>query len=108
MLLWDVAQIGYVEECSHLSGIVQNELKQRIAMNTQPIQQAPFRVLVGANMPAVLIELGSIYEPAEEYRLTSDRFQTAVVESLVASILKFGSDLDRGNQIDPKNSQEQE
>tara|TARA_B100001123_G_scaffold163941_1_gene188860 strand:+ start:30751 stop:32268 length:1518 start_codon:yes stop_codon:yes gene_type:complete len=108
MLLWDVAQIGYVEQSAHLSSIVQNELKQRIAMNTQPIQQAPFRVLVGANMPAVLIELGSIYEPAEEYRLTSDRFQTAVVESLVASILKFGSDLDRWDQINPTNSQEQE
>ena len=108
MLLWDVAQIGYVEQSAHLSLIVQNELKQRIEMNPQPIQQAPFRVLVGANMPAVLIELGSIYDPTEEYRLTSDRFQTAVVESLVASILKFGEDLGQWDQMGPQNSQEQE
>ena len=45
----------------------------------QAIQQAPFRVLVGANMPAVLVEMGFISNPAEEKLLNSPRYQQAIV-----------------------------
>jgi hypothetical protein len=34
------------------------------------VQQVPFRVLVGANTPAVLIEMGYITNPEQEQQLT--------------------------------------
>ena len=58
-------------------------------MSPRAIQQAPFRVLVGANMPAVLVEMGFITNPAQEKQLQSDEFQNLVVQALVESIVPF-------------------
>ena len=55
-------------------------------MSPRAIQQAPFRVLVGANMPAVLIELGFLTNPDDERALAGDELTTAIVNALVASI----------------------
>ena len=37
---------------------VEAALRAAVPMSPRAIQQAPFRVLVGANMPAVLVEIG--------------------------------------------------
>jgi N-acetylmuramoyl-L-alanine amidase len=58
-------------------------------MSPRAIQQAPFRVLVGANMPAVLVEMGFITNPAQEKQLQSDEFQNLIVQALVESISRF-------------------
>ena len=54
-----------------------------------PLREAPFRVLVGANMPAVLVEMGFITNPAQEAALRSDAFQQQVVQALVNSIVRY-------------------
>ncbi len=89
LVLWEMAQVRYVERSAQLAEIVEQELRHRVPMSRRPVRHAPFRVLVGANMPAVLVELGSLSAPEEERRLTSAAFQNAVVEALVASILRF-------------------
>ena len=53
------------------------------------MQQAPFRVLVGANMPAVLIEMGFITNPEQEKQLQADEFQNNVIQGLVEAITRF-------------------
>jgi N-acetylmuramoyl-L-alanine amidase len=58
-------------------------------MSPRAIQQAPFRVLVGANMPAVLVEMGFISNPEQEKQLGSDAFQSSVVQGLVDGIVRF-------------------
>lgn len=95
MVLWEMAQIRYVDSSARLAEIVEQELGRRVPMSPRSVQQAPFRVLVGANMPAVLVELGSLSDPAEETRLTSAVFQNAVVEAIVASILRFRDVVER-------------
>ena len=95
-VLWEMAQILYVDRSALLAGIVDVELRERVLMSPRPVQQAPFRVLVGANMPAVLVELGSLADPENEYRLTGAPFRNAVAEALLASIQRFGVELERG------------
>ena len=95
-VLWEMAQIVYVDRSALLAGIVDAELRRRVVMSPRPVQQAPFRVLVGANMPAVLIELGSLAAPENELRLTSAPFQEAVADALLASIQRFSVALERG------------
>ena len=58
-------------------------------MNPASLQQAPFRVLVGANMPAVLVEMGFLTNPAQEKALVSDEFQNSLVQALIDGILRF-------------------
>lgn len=95
LVLWEMAQLLYVDASAQLAAIVEAELRRRVAMSPRPLRHAPFRVLVGANMPAVLVELGSIADPADESRLAGAPFQTAVVDALVASIRRFGDDVER-------------
>ena len=94
-ILWEMAQVRYVDQSARAAEIVAEELQRQVSMGPRAVQQAPFRVLVGANMPAVLVELGSLADPDDERRLTSARFQNNVVEAIVASILRFRDYLER-------------
>jgi N-acetylmuramoyl-L-alanine amidase len=69
--------------------MVEASLRDRVPMSPRAIQQAPFRVLVGANMPAVLVEMGFISNPEQEKQLGSDAFQSSIVQALVDSIVRF-------------------
>ena len=64
-------------------------MRERVLMSPRAIQQAPFRVLVGANMPAVLIEMGFITNPEQERLLTSDAFQASLVQAVVDSLIRY-------------------
>ena len=58
-----MAQLQHLEQSAVVAGLVEQALRARVKMSPRAIQQAPFRVLVGANMPAVLVELGFISNP---------------------------------------------
>jgi N-acetylmuramoyl-L-alanine amidase len=89
LILWEMAQARYIEQSAALARLVEQELRQRVPMSSRAIQQAPFRVLVGANMPAVLIELGFITNTAQEKALSSDGFQQQLVQALVAAVARY-------------------
>jgi N-acetylmuramoyl-L-alanine amidase len=86
---WEMAQVRYIDQSAALAQAVEAALRERVPMSPRALQQAPFRVLVGANMPAVLIEMGFMTNPEQEGRLTSEGFQADLVEGLVASIVRF-------------------
>ncbi len=89
LVQWELAQVRYLDGSARLADMVHQELSRRIPMSPRNVQEAPFRVLVGANMPAVLVEMGFVSNTRDEQRLTSARFQTAVVDALVGSILRY-------------------
>jgi N-acetylmuramoyl-L-alanine amidase len=93
VILWEMAQARHIEESAVLAQLVESSLRERVAMSPRAIQQAPFRVLVGANMPAVLVEMGFITNAQQEKELGSDTFQSSIVQALVDSIVRF-----RGNR----------
>jgi len=84
-----MAQARYIKESAALAQTVEASLRQRVPMSPRAIQQAPFRVLVGANMPAVLVEMGFMTNPGQEKQLQSDDFQNLIVQALVESITRF-------------------
>jgi len=89
LILWEMAQARYIEQSAALARILEAELRERVPMSTRAIQQAPFRVLVGANMPAVLVELAFITNPAQEQALRNDAFQQQLVQALVQSVVRY-------------------
>jgi N-acetylmuramoyl-L-alanine amidase len=89
LILWEMAQARYIRESAALAQGVEASLRERVPMSPRAIQQAPFRVLVGANMPAVLVEMGFITNAAQEKQLQSDEFQSRIVQGLVESITRF-------------------
>ena len=86
---WEMAQARYLDRSAALAGMVADELRQRVPMSPRALERGPFRVLVGANMPAVLVEMGFLSNPSEERVLTTEPFQNAVVEALLQSVVRF-------------------
>jgi N-acetylmuramoyl-L-alanine amidase len=89
VILWEMAQARYIEQSAALARTIEGGLRARVPMSPRAIQQAPFRVLVGANMPAVLVEMGFITNPDQEKQLLSDGFQNNLVQALVDSLVAF-------------------
>jgi N-acetylmuramoyl-L-alanine amidase len=89
LIPWEMAQARYIEESAALAQAVEASLRERVPVSPRAIQQAPFRVLVGANMPAVLVEMGFMSNADQEKQLRSDEFQNNVVQALVVSITRF-------------------
>ena len=57
--------------------------------SARALQQAPLRVLVGANMPAVLVEVGFLSNTQQEQQLLADDHQVALVQALVEGIVRY-------------------
>jgi len=89
MLLWDMAQTAHLQESSQLADMIQQQLNQLSGTSDRGIKQAPFRVLRGANMPAVLVEVGFISNPDEERLLADPRHRQRIAESLSESINRY-------------------
>jgi hypothetical protein len=53
------------------------------------VKQAPFKVLVGATMPAALVEVAFITNPEEEAKIHSDEFQNVVVQALTRAVERY-------------------
>jgi N-acetylmuramoyl-L-alanine amidase len=100
VLLWEMSQARHIDQSAVLAQLIEAALRERVPMSPRAIQQAPFRVLVGANMPAVLVEIGFISNPEQEKQLASDAFQSSLVQALVEAVVRF-RDAGAGRQAAP-------
>jgi N-acetylmuramoyl-L-alanine amidase len=89
LILWDMAQAEHLEESSALATRINEELAEVTGSQGRGIKQAPFRVLVGAGMPAVLVEVAFISNAEEEKLLTSEAYQSKVAAALVKGIARY-------------------
>jgi len=88
-VLWDLAQSAHLKESSELAESIQQELNTLSGTGNRGIKQAPFRVLVGATMPAVLIETAFISNPEEEKKLGTPAFEQSVADSIAKAVESF-------------------
>jgi N-acetylmuramoyl-L-alanine amidase len=89
LILWDMAQSEHLEESSALASRIQEEMAVLTGSEGRGVKQAPFRVLVGAAMPAVLVEAAFISNPDEEKLLVSDAWQAKVATALTRGIARY-------------------
>jgi N-acetylmuramoyl-L-alanine amidase len=89
LILWDMAQAEHLEESSSLASRIQEELAEVTGSEGRGVKQAPFRVLVGAAMPAVLVEVAFISNSEEEKLLVSDAYQSKIAAAVVRGIARF-------------------
>ncbi len=89
MILWDMAQNEYIKESSKLAEYIQNELNVLLHTLNRGVKQAPFRVLMRAAMPAVLVEVAFLSNPVEESKLQNDDFLNKVAGAVYSGISKY-------------------
>lgn len=89
LILWDLAQTHHLLESQRFAAIIQGELNQTLQLRDRGVKQARFRVLNGAAMPAVLVELGFISNPDEEKKLQDGVYRAELVASLTRAIGRY-------------------
>ena len=89
MILWNMAQTDYIRESSKLAELIQNECNTLMNTRNRGVKQAPFRVLMRAAMPAVLVEAAFISNPTEEQTLKNEEFLNRVALAIYNGIAKF-------------------
>ncbi|MCP5108933.1 MAG: N-acetylmuramoyl-L-alanine amidase, partial [bacterium] len=89
MILWDMAQNEYIKESSRLAEFMQDELNILLHTRNRGVKQAPFRVLMRAAMPAVLVEVAFLSNAYEEGKLQDDAFLDNVADALYTGISKY-------------------
>jgi N-acetylmuramoyl-L-alanine amidase len=89
LILWDLAQNQHITASSRLAEIIQGDFNRLLGITTRGVKQAPFRVLIGVNAPAVLVEVAFISNPDEEKKIASEEFRKAVAETLAGSLDTF-------------------
>lgn len=61
--------------------------------NDLGVKQAPFVVLIGANMPSILTEVSFLSHDEEARLLTSDAYRDRIAQALLEGILRYQSSL---------------
>ena len=62
------------------------------------VKQAPFYVLIGAEMPAILVETGFITNPAERKRLQTQRYLETLADGIVAGVERYMKSLSKSTR----------
>lgn len=89
LILWDLAQSHHLSESQAVARLIQEELNGALGLRDRGVKQAPFRVLMGAAMPAVLVELGFLSNPEEEDRLLDPSYRSELVSALVRAVSRY-------------------
>lgn len=90
-ILEDLAQKAYLHDSEALAVSVQTQLNRMGGIRERGVKQAPFIVLRGAAMPAVLIETAFISNAREEAKLKDPAFRKKVAEAIATGIRRFFS-----------------
>lgn len=88
-ILMDMLQTASHHESSKLAELVQSSMVGALKREDRGVKQAPFLVLAGAAMPAVLVEIGFISNPAEEALISKDDWQDRIAHSIYDGITSF-------------------
>jgi len=96
-ILTAMAQNAFHHESEGLAGIIQEEMQSLAGLPDRGVEQAGFRVLVGASMPNVLVEMAFISNRKEEKLLNSGETQQKIARAIMHSVKRFKEKYEQGS-----------
>ncbi|MGE5280175.1 MAG: N-acetylmuramoyl-L-alanine amidase [Deltaproteobacteria bacterium] len=88
-MLWDLIFTENRRESIELARMISKTVAQRLGMKLLGVKGAPFAVLKGARMPAVLVEVGYLSNRDGERKLNDPAYRQKMAEAVAAGILEF-------------------
>ena len=88
-LLKGIIQESKSEDSKRLAKHVQQALVQATGAVDRGVKHARFVVLIGTNVPAILIETGFLSNPTEGRKLTTSAYQHKIANAIAQGIEKF-------------------
>jgi N-acetylmuramoyl-L-alanine amidase len=83
-----------VDESRELAQHIQHAMATRKGSGTdRGVKQAPFIVLIGADMPSILAEISFISNPQEERQIKTQAYRQAIAEALYDGVRSYAESL---------------
>ncbi len=95
MILTTMAHSAYVKYSESLAGLIEDVVSSVASVTDNGVSQAGFYVLIGASMPAVLVETGYLSNVREERYLRSKKGQRAIAKGIADAIVKFKAEYEK-------------
>ena len=100
-IIQKIAQNSRVDEARALAEKIQRRLLESLAVDNPKVKDlgvkgAPFWVLIGTEMPSILVEISHLSNPAEEARLKTSRYRELAVQGIYNGIMDYVRSLGKG------------
>ncbi len=87
-----------IEESQRFAGHVQGSIVNNLSSKYPPVKnkgvkKAPFIVLIGADIPSILVETSFISNPRDEKRLKSKDYVDRIAEGIFAGVKRFSTEM---------------
>jgi N-acetylmuramoyl-L-alanine amidase len=100
-ILGDLVNTEHLVESQDFARIAQTELAAELRAPSRGVKQAPFVVLMGAQMPASLVEIGFVTNPREARALAGAERRRQIADGLARAVLAFGRRYDAKRGVEP-------
>lgn len=84
-----LAQSAYLKQSEHVAALVEEQFAERVGRHSRGVKQAGFMVLWVSSMPAILVELGYLSNPADRRFLTSELGQDYMASAIFRAIRDY-------------------
>ncbi len=88
-ILGDLLATEYLADSQAFARLVQRRVTRAVAARSRGVKQAPFAVLMGVQMPAVLVEIGFLSNAADARALSSERKLESLAEQIQEAVVDF-------------------
>ena len=97
-LVKKIAMKEKVDESREFAADVQKSLWSGLAyknptLRNRGVKKAPFIVLIGANMPSILVEISFLSNPTDEHKLDQPNYRQKIAEYLYRGIARYANGL---------------
>lgn len=87
-----------IEESRRLAGYVQSSVVSSVSAKYPPVKnkgvkKAPFIVLIGADIPSILVETSFITNPRDEKRLKNNDYVNKIADGIFAGVKRFSGEM---------------
>ncbi len=97
-ILSDLQDADALQASSRLAYDVHDKLVEKLGAEDHGVKQAPFYVLAGARMPAVLLEVGFISNEDEGRKLRTRDYQEKIADAVMDGIKAFRTETRRASR----------
>jgi N-acetylmuramoyl-L-alanine amidase len=88
-LLADLALSDQLQHSAHAASVMLAAMTDELGAENRGVKRAPFWVLLGSNMPAVLIETGFITNENESLLLSDDGYQNRMAHAMARALTQL-------------------
>ena len=100
-VLWDMAQTLHLRESGALAEMLLEDLARGLRLGTRGVKHGPFVVLMTAEMPSVLVEVGFLSNPNTERRMQGEAHRQHIAAILAQGIGRFADRYQRRLGMQP-------